>query len=61
MKTLRQTCAVVVLALLLSAPALAGQVKCPGVVSPPPPPDAETTTTSSITTSVILALVSLIS
>jgi hypothetical protein len=59
MKTLRQTCAVAVLALLLSVPALAGQVNCPGVADPPPPP-AETTVTSSVTASLILALVSLI-
>lgn len=59
MKSLRQTCAVAVLTLVLSAPVFAGQVNCPGAVPPPPPPPTETTTTS-ITTTVILAIVSLI-
>jgi hypothetical protein len=59
MKSLRRTCAVTVLTVLLSVPVFAGQVNCPGAVDPPPPP-TETTTTSSITTSVILAIVSLI-
>ena len=59
MKSLRRTCAVSVLTVLLSVPVFAGQVNCPGVVDPPPPP-TETTATSSITTSVILAIVSLV-
>ena len=58
MKRFRQTCAITVLTVLLSAPVFAGQIDCPGVVSPPPPPP--TTATSSITTTVILAIVSLI-
>ena len=59
MKRFRQTCAITVLTVLLSAPVFAGQIDCPGVVAPPPPP-TETTATSSITTTVILAIVSLI-
>lgn len=59
MKRFRQTCAITVLTVLLSAPVFAGQIDCPGVVSPPPPPPTETTT-SSITTTVILVIVGLI-
>ena len=59
MKSLRRTCAVAVLTVLLSVPMFAGQINCPGVVDPPPPPPTETTATSSITTIVILAIVSL--
>ena len=60
MKRFRQTCAITVLTVLLSAPVFAGQVNSPGAVPPPPPPPTETTATSSITTTVILAIVSLI-
>ncbi len=58
MKTLRQTCAVAVLTLLLSVSLFAGQVNCPGKTDPPLL--TETTITSDITTSVIVTIVGLI-
>lgn len=61
MKTLRQTCAATILMLVLAVSLVAGEIDCPGVVSPPPPPPPQTsTTTTSITTTIILAIVGLI-
>jgi hypothetical protein len=59
MKTLRQTCAATILMLVLAVSIVAGEIDCPGVVSPPPPPPTSTTTTST-TTTIILAIVGLI-
>ena len=60
MKTLRQTCAATILMLVLAVSIVAGEIDCPGVVSPPPPPPPTSTTTTSITTTIILAIVGLI-
>ena len=60
MKTLRQTCAATILTLVLAVSIVAGEIDCPGVVSPPPPPPPTSTTTTSITTTIILAIVGLI-
>ena len=59
MKTLRRTCAATILTLALALAVLAGEIDCPGAVSPPPPPTG-TTSTDTITTSVILAIVNVI-
>jgi hypothetical protein len=60
MKTLRQTCAATILMLVLAISLVAGEIDCPGVVSPPPPPPQTSTTTTSITTTIIVAIVGLI-
>ena len=60
MKTLRQTCATTILTLALAVSVLAGEIDCPGVVSPPPP-TGTTSETSDITTTIILTIVSVIS
>jgi hypothetical protein len=61
MKTLRQTCAVAVLTVLLSVCAFAGQINCPGVVSVPPPPnETSTSIESDITTTLLFTVISVI-
>ncbi|HEU4507204.1 MAG TPA: hypothetical protein VFR78_03130 [Pyrinomonadaceae bacterium] len=59
MKTLQKTCAATILMLVLAVSIAAGEIDCPGVVSPPPPAPTSTTTTS-ITTTIILTIVGLI-
>ena len=63
MKTLRQTCATVILTLALAVSVLAGEIDCPGVVAPAPSPSETTSTTSDgdITTTIILMIVTVIS
>jgi|GEM_PF-1879717 len=63
--TLHRICATVVLMLALALPILAGEIDCPGVISPPPTGTTSTSnvttiSTNDITTSVILAIVNLI-
>ena len=68
MKTLRYTCAVIVLALALTFSVLAGEIDCPGVVAPTPTPtpmqmqtEATTATVAdSITAEIILVIIDLI-
>lgn len=60
MKTLRHTCAATILMLVLAVATVAGEIDCPGVVSPEPPPPPTSTTTTSLTTTIILAIVGLI-
>ena len=66
MKTLRHTCAAIILTLALAVSVLAGEIDCPGVVAPPPPPpqmQMETTTatvTGNITSTIILMIINLI-
>ena len=61
MKTLRQTFAATILMLVLALSIVAGEIDCPGVVSPPPPPPpTTTTTTTNVTTTIILAILGLI-
>jgi hypothetical protein len=70
MKTLRYTCAAIILALTLTLSVLAGEIDCPGVVAPTPTPtpapaqmQTETTTatvTSSITVTIIFVIIDLI-
>ena len=45
MKTLRTLCAVVALILMLSLPAMAGDIPIWGIAPPPPPPPASATAT----------------
>jgi hypothetical protein len=59
MKTLRQLCAVTILTLALAVFVSAGEIDCPGVVTPPPPPPPPESATSSVTTTIILVIVSL--
>jgi hypothetical protein len=68
MKTLRHTCAAIILTLALAVSVLAGEIDCPGVVGPTPTPtptqmQTESTTatvTDSITTTIILVIIDLI-
>jgi hypothetical protein len=66
MKTLRHTCAAIILTLALAVSVLAGEIDCQGVVAPPPTPpqmQIETTTatvTGNITSTIILMIIDLI-
>jgi hypothetical protein len=65
MKTLRHTCATIILTLALSVSVLAGEIDCPGVVAPPPPPpqlqtEGTTAIEISITSTLILVIIDLI-
>ena len=67
MNTLRNTCAVAILTLILAISASAGQIQCPGVVSGGGTTSTSnsetipTIPTSDITTSIILGVTSLVS
>lgn len=58
MKTLRQIYAATILSLTIAATVFAGQIDCPGIVSPPPPAD-EASITTEIATSLITTVISL--
>lgn len=60
MKTLRHACAATILMLVLALSVPAGEIDCPGVVSPPPPPPETSTTTTDITTTIILTILGLL-
>lgn len=60
MKTLRQTCTTTILTLVLAVSVLAGEIDCPGVVSPTQPPAPTSTTTTNITTTIIVTILGLL-
>ena len=47
MKNLRQLCAALALAGVLSVSAFAGEISCPGAAPPPPPPPPATSETAT--------------
>lgn len=53
MRTLRQTCAAMVLTLALAVSVLAGEIHCPGVVST----GTGTTSTADVTTAIVLTVI----
>lgn len=60
MKTLRHTCAAIILTLALACSVLAGEIDCPGVVALPPQTQTEAmtaTVTSNITSTIILMII----
>lgn len=58
MKTLRQIYAATILSLTFAVTVFAGQIDCPGIVSPLPPP-SEASITTEITTTLITTVISL--
>lgn len=53
MRTLRQTCAAVVLTVALAVSVLAGEIHCPGVV----PAGTGTTSSTDVTTAIVLTVI----
>lgn len=61
MKTLRQTCAVLILCLTLAGSALAGHMDTTGAPAPAPePPPTQTVSATSTVTAIVVTMLSLI-